>query len=165
MAKEKFFHLHRKSDATDHLVRALKEGDAIAAVAGNQWTTRVASKGDITAHFLAGCTLHQDSIPEGPGARFIYLVPKDGDTQHSVLIRAKNTGAAVAKLIGEDLSCKVADDETLVRLLDAGVPVQDVVLQPPLVAPTSSNGGDSTGSNAAGSAAANESGDAAAAAA
>ncbi|QRD62673.1 hypothetical protein H8Z72_22630 (plasmid) [Xanthomonas citri pv. citri] len=129
MAKEKFFHLHRKSDATDHLVRALKEGDAIAAVGGNQWTARVASKDDIADHFLAEGTLHEGSIPEGQGARFIYLVPKDGAEPRSVLIRAKNLGAAVAVLTSDNLTCTVADEETLVRLLNARVPVVDAVPQ------------------------------------
>lgn len=129
MAKEKIFHLNRKSDNTDHLVRAARQSDAIAAVAGNRWNARVASADDIYAHFSGGGQLHPASVAEDKGTRFIYLAPANDDGTTSELVRAKNPGAAISALTDGDLTCAVVEDETLVRLLSQGVQVINV--EPP----------------------------------
>lgn len=126
MAKEKIFHLQRKSDGTDHLVRTSKESAALAAIAGNKWKARVASPDDIYAHFNAGRKLHPASAPEEKGNRFVILEPANDSVAEPVLIRAKNTGAALSLLTEGDVTCRVVDDETLVRLLGAGLQVIDL---------------------------------------
>lgn len=126
MAKEKIFHLTRKSDNSDHLVRASRAGDALAIVAGNRWTTRVASADDIFKHFSAGGQLHEASVEEEKGTRFVYLEPTSDPAAASVLIRAKNVGDALTALSNNDVTIDVVADETLVRLLGQGVQVISV---------------------------------------
>lgn len=126
MAKEKIFHLTRKSDSTDHLVRASRSADAVAVVAGNRWTPRVASADDIYNHFSAGGQLHEASVQEEKGTRFIYLEPANDPTAASVLIRAKNVGDALTVLCDNDVTIDIVADETLVRLLGQGVQVISV---------------------------------------
>ena len=122
MAKDKYFHVTRKSDGSEHLVRATKDSDAVAAVASSRWKVGIATNEDIERHYAAGGSLHEKSVGEEKGTRFILLAPAHGEGD-SILIRAKNVAAAVDALSDGDIVVKLADQGTLVRLLEAKVQV------------------------------------------
>ena len=42
MAKEKIFHVVRKSDGSEHLVRAAKDSGVLVVLAGNAWKPSIA---------------------------------------------------------------------------------------------------------------------------
>jgi hypothetical protein len=124
VAKEKIFHVVRKSDQSENLVRAPKESGVLLVLAGNSWKPSIATQDDITDHYTAGGTLHPASIAaDVKGAKIIRLAPAEGSTKKPVLIRAKNVGAAIEALTNGDIEIKLADQETLVRLLEAGTKV------------------------------------------
>ncbi|KLC44477.1 hypothetical protein IPT12_15010 [Xanthomonas perforans] len=124
MAKEKIFHVVRKSDQSENLVRAPKESGVLLVLAGNSWKPSIATQDDITNHYAAGGTLHPASIEADiKGAKIVRLAPAEGSNKKPVLIRAKNVGSAIEALTNGDIEIKLADQETLVRLLEAGTKV------------------------------------------
>lgn len=145
MAKEKIFHIQRESDGTEHLVRTSKESAAIAAIVGNQWKAKVASPDDIYSHFNAGRKLHPASVDEEKGMRFIIVEPAQEGVGEPALVRAKNPGAAIGLITDGDIQCKVADDETLVRLLAAGKQVIDLQAAEETTAGGAHDAGEATG--------------------
>lgn len=156
MAKEKIFHVVRKSDGSEHLVRAAKDSGVLVVLAGNAWKPSIASQDDITEHYAAGGTLHPASVgADTKGAKIVRLAPAEGSNKQQVLIRAKNIGTAIEALTNGDIEVKLADQETLVRLLELGTKVLEAPKPEPKTTPdpnpaanTGSEGGDA--SNTAG---------------
>jgi len=151
VAKEKIFHVVRKSDQREHLVRAAKESGVLLVLAGNAWKPSIASQDDITAHYAAGGTLHPASVAaDTKGAKIVRLAPAEGSTKQPVLIRAKNVATAIEALTNGDIEVKLADQETLVRLLEAGTPVLEAPKVEPKTGPAGNGGTDGgTGDGAA----------------
>jgi hypothetical protein len=110
----KYFHIKRVATGEDFLVRAIKQAVAVSSVAGGPAKITVASNDDIVA---CNGALHEASRPEGEGK--IFLVQKSNS---KVLVRAK-TAVDVATIILDknELDVSVASQDTLVRLLGAGV--------------------------------------------
>lgn len=143
MAKEKIFYVVRKSDQREHLVRAAKESGVLLVLAGNAWNPSIASQDDITTHYAAGGTLHPASVAaDTKGAKIVRLAPAEGSTKQPVLIRAKNVATAIEALTNGDIEVKLADQETLVRLLEAGTPVLEAPKVEPKTDPAGSGGTD-----------------------
>lgn len=139
MAKAKYFHVKHAQSGAQHLVRAGKPAEAIAAVAGNAGAVVAAEADAISQHFADGGQLHQDSREAGDGK--LFFVPAG---ESSALIRAKNANEAFAKVNGAGVyDVTLTTTEQLVDLLTQGLRPVDYV------APVkSAKGGSAPTSNA-----------------
>lgn len=119
MAKAKYFHVKHKQTGAEHVVRAGRPADAIAAIAGDRTSAVLADQDAITEFYSAGGATHPNSAEPGNGK--LFFVP-NGEGQ--ALVRAKNAAEAFGKINGSDLyDVALTTADQLVELLDRRVPV------------------------------------------
>ena len=116
MAVFKYFSVTNEKTNDVHLVRAPKESLAIAVIAGGVDAIRLASHDDISAHYANGGTLHEKSCEKGIGKLFVKAVETG-----NILIRAKSQADAFSQLSDGVHTAKLADQETLVAMLQSGI--------------------------------------------
>lgn len=150
MSKAKYFLVQHKQTGAEHLVRAGKPADAIAAVAGDR-SSAVQADPDAIADFYAdGGQVHPNSAEAGSGK--LFFVP-NGDGR--ALVRAKNAGEAFGKVNGSDLyDTTLLNQDQLVAALDRGL--KPIRFEPKLKRAPQAAGEAPAGANAEGSAVAGD---------